>query len=89
MEDNHANHWQATITLRLRYQIHTSTKHAQKSYPTKKYYDIKEKYLNILNELPELPSMPDIGEPGVILVDVEQWKSDIELLRKLLPGVPQ
>ena len=54
-----------------------------------KYYDIKEKYLNILNELPELPSMLDIGEPDVILADREQWKSDIELLRKLLPGVPQ
>ena len=49
-----------------------------------KYYDIKEEYLNILNELPELPSMPDIGEPDVILADGEQWKSDIELLRKLL-----
>ena len=31
-----------------------------------KYYDIKEEYLNILNESPELPSMPDIGEPDVI-----------------------
>ena len=45
--------------------------------------------LNILNELPELPSMPDIGEPDVILADGEQWKSDIELPRKLLPWVPQ
>ena len=54
-----------------------------------KYYDIKEEYLNILNILPELPSMPDIGEPDVILADGEQWKSDIKLLRKLLPGVAQ
>ena len=50
------------------------------------YYDIKEEYLN---ELPELPSLPDIGEPDVILADGEQWKSYIDLLRKLLPGVPQ
>ena len=54
-----------------------------------KYYDIKEEYLNILNELPELPSVPDIGEPDVISADGGQWKSDIELLRKLLPWVPQ
>ena len=54
-----------------------------------KYYDIKEEYLNILHEIPELPSMPGIGEPDVILADGEQWNSDIELLRKLLPGVPQ
>ena len=54
-----------------------------------KYYHIKEEYLNILNELPELPSMPDIGEPDVILADGEKRKSDIEQLRKLLPGVPQ
>ena len=59
-------------TLCRRYQIHTSTKHAQKSYPMEKYYDIKDEYLNILNELPELPSMPDIGEPDVILADGEQ-----------------
>ena len=70
-------------------QIHTSTKHAQKSYPMEKYYDIKEEYLNILNELLELSSMPGIGEPDMILADGEQWNSDIELLRKLLPGVPQ
>ena len=52
------------------------------------HYDTKEEYLNILNELPELPSMPGIGEPDVILAVGEQWNSDIELLRKLLPGVP-
>ena len=33
--------------------------------------------------------MPDISEPDVILADGEQWKSDIELLRKLLTGVHQ
>ena len=43
-----------------------------------RYYHVKDDYLIILNELPELPSMPDIGEPGVILADGEQWKSDIE-----------
>ena len=51
------------------------------------YYDIKEEYLNILNELPKLPSMPDIGEPDVILAGGERWKSGIELPRKLLPWV--
>ena len=37
-----------------------------------KYYHVKERYLDILNELPELPSMPDIGEPDVILANGEQ-----------------
>ena len=38
----------------------------------------KEEFHNILSELLELPYMPDIGEPGVILVWWQQWKSDLE-----------
>ena len=81
-------------TDKLQYLVHKISntyfnKTRAKSYPMEKYNNIKEEYLNILTESPELPSMPDIGEPDVILADGEQWKSDIELLRKLLPGVPQ
>ena len=49
----------------------------------------EEEYHNIRNELLELSSMPHIGEPDMILAEGEQWKSDVELPRKLLPGVPQ
>ena len=35
------------------------------------------------NEWMELPFIPDTDEPGVILVDCEQWKSDDEQLPNL------
>ena len=49
----------------------------------------KEDYHNIPKELLESPSTPDIDEPDVILGDAKQWKSDVEQLTKLLPGVTQ
>ena len=69
-------------TLCIRYQIHTPTKYAQKqSFPMAIITTTKEDYHNI--------SMPDFGEQDVKLPDGEQWKSNVDQLRKLLTGVTQ
>ena len=89
MKDSHASHLQAAIPCVYGFKWIRQQNTHKKTFPMESVTKTKEAYHIILNALLEFPSMPDTGEPGVILADGEQRKSDTEWLGKLLAGVIQ